>query len=67
MKAALALFHGIFNGLFSLPLFDTGVNFGNFIMALVVFDIMLIVLRHVFRKDYDSSSSGGQKNGGLKQ
>lgn len=67
MKAALALFHGIFNGLFSLPLFDTGVNFGNFIMAFVVFDVMLIVLRHVFRKESGNSFSGGQNNGGLKQ
>ncbi len=67
MKAALALFHGIFDALFSIPLMDTGVTFGHFVMALIVFDVCLIVLRHVFRKD--GGSSGGGKppaNGGVK-
>lgn len=67
MKAILALFHGIFDGLFDIPLFDTGVTFGHFVMAIVVLDVGLIILRHVLRKEPSSGSSGGQKNGGLKQ
>ena len=62
MKAVLALFHGLFNGLFTIPLFDTGVTIGHFVMAIVVLDVGLIVMKHVFRKD--SPSNGGSHNGG---
>ena len=68
MKAALALFHGIFDSLFSIPLMDTGVTIGHFVMALIVFDVMLIVLRHVFRKEGGSSGGGyPPANGGIKE
>lgn len=66
MKAVLALFHGLFNGLFSIPLFDTGVSLGHFVMAIVVLDVGLIVMKHVFRKDSGGFSSP-QSNGGLKK
>lgn len=62
MKAVLSLFHGLFNGLFSIPLFDTGVSIGHFVMAIVVLDVGLIILKHVFRKD--SSGHVGSGNGG---
>lgn len=66
MKAVLALFHGLFDGLFSIPLFDTGVSIGHFVMAIVVLDVGLIILKHVFRKDSGAGHSS-QSNGGLKK
>ena len=54
MKAVLTLFHGLFDVLFSIPLFDTGVSFGHFVVALLLFDVGLIILRLVLRHDDDS-------------
>ena len=44
MKAVIVLINSIFNALFDVPLFDTGVSFGAFLMAFVLFDIALISL-----------------------
>lgn len=69
MKAVIVLINSIFNSLFSVPLFDTGVSFGAFLMALVLFDITLIILHHVMRKNNNQSGNKSPNNntGGVKQ
>ena len=57
MKAVLTLFHGLFDILFSIPLFDTGVSFGHFVVAILMFDVGLIILRHVLRNDDGDNSN----------
>lgn len=69
MKAVIVLINSIFSSLFSIPLFDTGVSFGAFIMALVLFDVAIIILHHVMRKNNNQTSNKSPNNntGGVKQ
>lgn len=60
MNAVLELFHQIFFELMFIPLFDTGVTFGEFLIALMLFDVGLIILRFVLRNDDKPAGSGTQ-------
>lgn len=61
-KAVMLLLNGCWNLLFSVPLFDLPFSFGEFVMALIVFDLALIWLRKILRKDDNVSSNSAPKN-----
>ena len=57
MKAVIALLSEIWDALMYIPFFDTGVSFGQFLVAFVLFDVVLIVLTLVFRKSGQTGNS----------
>ena len=46
MKAAMALFKGIWDLLMNTPLFDLPFTFGHFLVALAYLDITFIIVHH---------------------
>lgn len=61
MQVAIYLLKSCWVALGNIPLFDTGITFLDFCMALLVFDVLLILLRHVLRKESDTSNSSNKK------
>lgn len=62
MKAVIYLFNSVWGMLDDIPLFDTGIDFGTFLLALILFDVFLIILRKVLRnRSQDSNKSPSTK------
>lgn len=62
MKVAIAILNGIWDLLFAVPLFDTGVSFGAFLMAIVLLDVFLIIMKKVLRKSSQSGNTSPKNN-----